>query len=124
MGTYENLDIFKLSYDMALEVFRATRGFPREEIFGLTSQINRSSRSVCVNIVEAYRKRQYPRHFLSKLSDADGECSETIIWLKMCRDMNYLTDQKCSDLEDGFHRIGQMIGKMMQHPEKFRIRDK
>jgi four helix bundle protein len=119
MGTYQDLDIFKLSYRLALRIHRKTKGFPREEIFGMTSQINRSSRSVCVNDVEAYRKKMYPKHFISKLSDADGECSETLIWLKMCHDMNYLTDEEYVELSEGFERSGQMIGKMMQHPEKF-----
>jgi four helix bundle protein len=107
MGTYEDLDIFKLSYKMAME------------IFGITSQLNRSSRSVCANIVEAYRKKHYPKHFVSKLSDADGECSETLVWIKMCRDMDYLPNLKSLELEEAYHRIGQMIGQMMKHPEKF-----
>ena len=113
------MDIYKLSYRMALRVFQISRKFPREEIFGMTSQINRSSRSVCVNVVEAYRKKTYPKHFKSKLSDADGECSETIIWIKMCYDMKYLNDEEYCELNIGFERIGQMIGKMMQNPAKF-----
>jgi four helix bundle protein len=119
MGTYQELDIYKLSYQLAIRISQITKSFPKEEIFGMTSQINRSSRSVCVNIVEAYRKRMYPKHFLSKLSDADGECSETIIWLNMSHDLKYITNEEYTELIEGFERVGSMIGKMMQHPEKF-----
>jgi four helix bundle protein len=119
MGTYQELDSYKLSYELALRIFFVTKKFPREEIFGMTSQINRSARSVCVNIVEAYRKKRYPKHFVSKLSDADGECSETIIWLNMSKDMKFISEEEFSELHEGFLRVGQMIGKMMQHPEKF-----
>jgi four helix bundle protein len=117
MSAYEDLDAFKLSYELAKQVAIITRGFPREELFGITSQLNRSPKSVCVNIVEAYRKKQYPRHFLSKLSDADGECSETIVWLSMCNDLNYIPEHKYLELKDGYSRIGRMLGKMMQNPE-------
>jgi len=83
MGTYYDLKIFNLSYDLSKRIYLISKQFPKDEIFGLTSQIRRSSRSVSVNIVEAYRKKIYPNHFRSKVSDADAECSETIIWLEM-----------------------------------------
>jgi four helix bundle protein len=79
MGNYEELIAFQISYDLAKKVFIISKGFPKEELFGLTDQLRRSSRSVCLNIVEAYRKRLSPKHFIAKLSDSDGECSETIV---------------------------------------------
>jgi four helix bundle protein len=119
MGKYDELLAFQISYKLAKEIFEITKGFPRDEIFGLTNQIRRSSRSVCVNIVEAYRKRLYKKHFISKLSDADGECSETLVWLRMSRDFNYIDQQTYNHLIDEYERVGRLIGTMMKNPDKF-----
>ena len=119
MGTFDDLVVFNLSYELAKRVFIITKTFPKEELFGLTDQIRRSSRSVCVNIVEAYRKKIYPNHFKSKLSDADCECSETIIWLRMSKDFNYLEESAFQELTKGYQSIGKMLGKMIKIPEKF-----
>jgi four helix bundle protein len=120
MGKYEDLLAFQLSYELAKRIFLASKGFPKEELFGLTDQIRRSSRSVSVNIVEAYRKRLYPKHFLSKLSDADGECSETMVWLKMAYDFGYLDQGTYLELKEEYERVGRLIGFMMKNPQKFR----
>ena len=119
MGKYEDLLAFQLSYDLAKRIFLISKGFPKEELFGLTNQIRRSSRSVCVNIVEAYRKRIYPKHFISKLSDADGECSETLVWLKMTYDFAYLDQENYNFLREGYERVGRLIGAMIKNPDKF-----
>ena len=89
-------------------------------MFGLTNQIRRSSRSVCVNIVEGYRKKIYPNHFRSKISDADAECSETIIWLRMAYDFDFLNKTEYEELTKGFQEVGRMLGGMIKHPEKFK----
>jgi four helix bundle protein len=120
MGKYEDLLAFQLSYDLAKRIFLISKGFLKEELFGLTDQIRRSSRSVSVNIVEAYRKRIYAKHFISKLSDADGECSETIVWLKMACDFSYLDRESYDQMLEGYERVGKLIGFMMKNPEKFR----
>jgi four helix bundle protein len=119
MGKYEELLAFQISYSLAKKVYVISKGFPNEELYGLTDQVRRSSRSVCVNIVEAYRKRLYPKSFISKLSDADGECSETLVWLKMAVDFNYLDTNSFNELNEEYERVGRLIGSMMKHPEKF-----
>ncbi len=119
MGTFDDLLVFNLAYDLAKRIYFVSKDFPRDEVFGLTSQIRRSSRSVCVNIVEAYRKKIYLNHFRSKISDADAECSETIIWLRMAKDFNYIAEPLYLELIGGYTRIGRMIGTMIRHPERF-----
>lgn len=90
---FKSLKVYQLSYKLAMEVFEISRSFPREETYSLTDQIRRSSRSVCSNISEGYRKRLYPKHFVNKLTDADSEASETLVWLDFARDCKYLTDE-------------------------------
>src|SRR5215207_8024966 len=91
MKGHRDLIVFQLSYSLAMEIFRLSRSFPKEEIYSLTDQIRRSSRSVAVNIAEGYRKRQYPKMFANKLSDSDGEATETQAWLDFARDCAYLS---------------------------------
>ena len=119
MVGHEGLKVFQLSYELAMEIFNLTKTFPREETYSLTDQIRRSSRSVPANIAEAYRKRQYPKHFMSKLSDADGEASETRVWLQFSRDCGYITVEKCQILLDKYSEVGRMLGGMMANPENF-----
>ena len=76
---YRELRVYQLAFESAMQIFELTRAFPREETYSLTDQIRRSSRSVCANIVEAWRKRRYPASFISKLSDADTEAAETLV---------------------------------------------
>ena len=75
--SHRELDTFKLAFEFAIEIFELTKEFPHEEKYSLTDQIRRSSRSVCANLGEAFRKRKYPKHFVSKLSDSEGEATET-----------------------------------------------
>jgi four helix bundle protein len=119
MGTYNDLKVFNLSYDLAKRIYVISKHFPKDEIFGLTGQIRRSSRSVCINIVEAYRKKIYPNHFRSKISDADAECSETIIWLRMAYDFEFIDRDDFVKLMHDYHETGRMLGGMVKHPEKF-----
>ncbi len=100
-------------------IFEVTKGFPKEERYALTDQLRRSSRSVCTNIGEAWRKRRYPAHFVSKLSDADAEATETMIWLDFAGDCNYLQDQDHTSLRSKYDEIGKMLGAMISNPEKF-----
>jgi len=120
MGKLEDLFVYQLSYDLAKKVHLVTKQFPKDETFGLTSQLRRSSRSVCANIAEAYRKRIYPKHFIAKLSDADGECSETLIWIKMARDFEYIDEITYHEIYPEYERIGRLLGSMIKQPGKFK----
>lgn len=100
-------------------IFELTKKFPKDETYSLTDQIRRSSRSVCANIAEAYKKKIYPKHFVSKLSDADAETAETIVHLCFAKDCNYITAQEKVSLLDNYDQIGKMLSSMMAHPEKF-----
>lgn len=83
-----------------------------------TDQIRRSSRSVCSNIAEAYRKRIYPKHFVSKISDADSEASETLVWIDFSKDYKYISDDICNSLTERYSEVGKMLGGMEKYPEK------
>jgi four helix bundle protein len=119
MGNCRDLFVFQLSYDLAIKIFLISKLFPKEEMYGLTDQIRRSSRSICTNIGEAYRKRIYPKHFVNKVSDADGECSETLIWLEMSKDFGYLDQTTFEGLYQEYERVGRILGSMIKNPEKF-----
>ena len=116
---HKGLKVFQLSYQLAMEIFHLSKAFPKEETFSLTDQIGRSSRSVPANIAEAYRKRQYPKHFVSKLSDADGEASETQVWLEFSRDSEYMSADKCDELLVRYEAVGRMLGGMIANPNSF-----
>ncbi len=116
---YSELRVFKLSYQLAMEIFELTKSFPKEEKYSLTDQIRRSSRSVCANIAEGYRKRIYPKHFTSKMTDADGECAETLVWLKFAKDCEYISEETRDKLYKEYEEVGKMLGSMVRHPEKF-----
>lgn len=116
---FKDLKVYKLSFDLAMNIFQLSKEFPKEEKYALTDQIRRASRSVCANIAEAYRKRIYPKHFVSKLTDADGECSETLVWLEFSLHCEYLSKEKYDYLISQYSEVGKMLGSMMLHPEKF-----
>ena len=119
MKTFKYLLAYQKSYEIAMEIFQLTKSFPKEELFSLTDQIRRSSRSVSANIAESFRKRRYKNHFISKLSDADMECAESQVWIEMSFDCGYLTRAQKDSLLKQYSEIGKLIGYMMQHPEKF-----
>ena len=116
---YRKLLAYQKGFDLAMEIFEVSKSFPKEEIYALTGQIRRSSRSVCANISEAYRKRRYEKHFISKLTDADSENSETQVWLDFAEACKYLaTDQK-QGLADRSLEIGKLLQYMINNPGKF-----
>ncbi|MBX3290880.1 MAG: four helix bundle protein [Acidobacteria bacterium] len=119
MSGHRNLRVYQISYELAMEIFRLTRTFPPDERYSLTDQIRRSSRSVPANIAEGYRKRQYPKMFVNKMSDADGECTETQTWLDFACDCGYISREIHSSLSDRYDSVGSMLGKMIKEPEKF-----
>jgi four helix bundle protein len=105
-----------------MEIFEISKRFPKEEKYSLTDQIRRSSRSVCSNLPESYRKRRYPAHFLSKLTDSDMENSETDVWLEFSRACNYITEEESIILQTKNTEVGKMIGYMIQNPQKYCLR--
>jgi four helix bundle protein len=119
MGSHKDLFAFQKGYALAMEIFTITRRFPPEEKYSLTDQIRRSSRSVCVNIDEGYRKRRYKAHFISKLTDADMENTETGIWLNFAKDCKYITEEEFESLSAKNTEVGRLIGSMLQHLDKF-----
>lgn len=119
MQGYRDLKVYQLAYKLAMDIFRESKAFPKEEKYALTDQIRRSSRSVAANIAEGFRKRQYPKMFLSKLADSDGETAETQVWLDFARDCEYLTTEKHDELLSKYEEVGRMLGAMMAMPEKF-----
>lgn len=116
---YRDLKVYQLAYKLAMDIFDSSKSFPKEEKYSLTDQIRRSSRSVAANIAEGFRKRQYPKMFLSKLADADGESTETQVWLDFARDCEYLSSEQHAELLKGYEDVGKMLGAMMSMPEKF-----
>ena len=116
---FRDLKVYKLSFDLAMNIFQISKEFPKDEKYSLTDQIQRSSRSGCSNIAEAYRKRIYPKHFVSKLTDADGECSETTVWLDFALNCEYISKEKYELIINQYNEVGRMLGGMMQNPEKF-----
>jgi four helix bundle protein len=116
---YKDLIAYKKAYKVAMEIFRESKSFPKEEMYSLTSQIRRSSRSVCANFAEAYRKRIYQKHFISKLTDCDGECGETMVHLDFAKDCGYMSEKKHKEIFDEYVQIGKLLGTMMNNPEKF-----
>lgn len=117
---FRKLLAYKKGFELAMEIFEISKTFPKEEIYSLTDQIRRSSRSVCVNIAESYRKRIYPKHFISKLSDADSENTETLSWLDFALACNYLPSETKIKLEQKNIEVGKLINYMMNNPDKFK----
>jgi len=116
---HRDLKVYQLAYKLAMDIFNASKSFPKEEKYSLTDQIRRSSRSVAANITEGFRKRQYPKMFVSKLADADGEAAETQVWLDFARDCEYLSPKLHAELIKSYEEVGRMLGTMMSMPEKF-----
>src|SRR5580698_4382006 len=118
-GSFRELKVYQMSFDAARQISLISMKFPKEETYSLTDQIRRSSRSVSANIGEGYRKRIYPKHFSSKMSDADGECTETMIWLDYAKECGYLSPENHLKTKSMCDEIGRMLGRMINNPEKF-----
>ena len=115
----KELNVYKAAYNLSMRIFEMSRNFPAEEKYAMTSQIRRSSRSVCLNLREAWAKRRYEAHFLSKLSDCDGENSETDSSLDFARDCGYISSEQHSALTSACSEIGRMLGQMMKKSDSF-----
>ncbi|UCG81546.1 MAG: four helix bundle protein [Desulfobacterales bacterium] len=116
---YRDLKVFQLSYQLALEIYETTKGFPKEERYALTDQIRRSSRSVPANLAEGWKKRRYQKMFVSKLVDASGEAGETEVWLDFSRDFGYISKSQYTQLMEKYDQVNRMLYGMIGKPEKF-----
>lgn len=114
-----DLQVYQVAFEMQQFVFQISKKFPREELYSLTDQIRRSSRSVGANISEAWAKRRYPAYFVNKLSDADGEMEETVHWLETAFACKYLSEAQKDELTATCRHIGGMLYKMMANPESW-----
>ena len=119
MQGHRSLKVYQLTFQLAMKIFTLTKNFPKEERYSMTDQVRRSSRSVAANIVEGYRKRQYPKMFVSKLADLDAEATESIVWLEFAIASHYLLQIDFDELQSGYDEVGRILGGMMAHPEKF-----
>ena len=119
INSAKDLNVYKKAYALSMEIFKLSRSWPVEERYSLTDQIRRSSRSVCANLREAWAKRRYEAHFISKLTDCDGENSETDTWLDYARDCKYISVAEHKHLREESEAVGRMLGKMLNNPTLF-----
>ena len=119
--SFRELTAYKKSFSLAMEIFQLTASFPKEEKYSLVDQIVRSSRSVCANLAECYRKRRYLAHFISKVTDSDMENTETQTWLDFCLACKYLTREKYNDLINKSEEVGKMLQDMIINPGKYGV---
>jgi len=110
---------YKKAFELAMEIFHLSKKFPKEEQYSLTDQIRRSTRSVNTNLAEAYRKRRYPNHFVSKVSDADMENGETQVWLEFALACEYISTDQYDKLDEKSEEVAKLLVYMMSNPEKF-----
>jgi four helix bundle protein len=119
--TAKELIVYQKAFELAMQIFHISQRFPAEERFALTGQIRRSSRSVCQNLREAWAKRRYEAHFVSKLTDCDGENAETDTSLDFATNCSYINVQEHAELRLKCEEIGKMLGSMMKNPKSFLI---
>lgn len=117
--SHRELDVYKLAYDTALEIYELTKSYPHEEKYALTIQIRKSSRSVAANIAEGFRKRRYEKAFVAKLSDSDAEAAETQTWLDFSKDHGYISIDQHNALDLKYESILGKLVTMSNQPEKW-----
>ena len=122
MLDFYELYAYKKGFELSMQIFELTKNFPKEEKYSLTDQIRRSSRSVCANIAEAYRKRRYKPHFISKLTDSDAENSETQVWINFAYACKYIDENTFNDLVLKSIEIGKLLNYMINNPEIFMLK--
>lgn len=121
LRSHKELNVYQLAFKASMEIFKITKSFPKEEIYSLTSQIRRSSRSVSANIAEAFRKRRYEKAFVAKLSDSEAESAETQVWLDYSLECEYITKDSHSRLYNDYENIIGKIVNMLNNPGKWSI---
>lgn len=126
-GKIENhtdLQVYQKALEAAMKIFELSKSFPKEEMYSLTDQIRRSSRSVCANLAEGWRKRRYEAMFISKLADAEGEAAETQVWLEFAVKCKYVKREEAASLYAAYREVIGMLVSMINHPEMWVIRRK
>jgi four helix bundle protein len=121
IATHKDLRVYQSYFRAAMVIYQLSKSFPTEEKFSLTDQIRRSSRSVCANLAEAFRKRRYPKNFVSKLSDCEAEAAETHVWLDFALACEYVTIEDYEKLYKEYDMILGMLVKMIVEPEKWNL---
>lgn len=121
ISSAKELTVYQKAYSLAMRIFEVTKRFPPEERYALTSQIRRSSRSVCMNLREAWAKRMYPAHFVSKLTDCGGEINETDTSLDFAKDCRYVSPEEHQELTQLCDEVRRVLNSMIFSPEKFLI---
>jgi len=119
INSFKDLIVYQKAYNLAMEIFEVSKTFPKEEKYSLTDQIRRSSRSIPTNIAEAWSKKIYPKHFISKLSDSLSEEYETEVWLDFSKDCQYINNQVHDNLIEKYNEVRRMLIAMINTPEKF-----
>lgn len=119
---YRELNVYQAAFEAAMRIFELTKRFPAVEKYSMVDQIRRSSRSVCANIGEAWSKRRYPAHFVSKLSDAESEAGETRVWLEFASRCQYLEKDQFDELDHIYDNITGRLVRMLSEPEQWTIR--
>jgi four helix bundle protein len=118
---FRDLRVYQSAFQAAMRIFEITKAFPNEERYSMIDQVRRSSRSVCANIAEAWRKRRYKAHFVSKLSDAESEAEETRVWLEFALRCGYLDKSQFEELDDNYDKVISQLVRMLAEPGKWSI---
>ncbi|MBP8001279.1 MAG: four helix bundle protein [Chloroflexi bacterium] len=119
--SYKELNVYQTAMECAVLIHELSKQFPAEEKYSLVDQIRRSSRSVCSNLAEAWRKRRYPKSFVNKLNDAEGEAEETRVWLEFSRRFGYLPESQVHELDDRYDKILGQLVRMAANPDQWTI---
>ncbi len=122
--THRDLEVYRKAFEAAMDIFEASKGFPKEETYSLTDQIRRSSRSVCTNLAEAWRKRLFRAAFRAKISDAEAEAAETQVWLEFAAKCKYVARDRAAALYQTYHAVIATLVGMRTHPETWVIAKK
>jgi len=117
ISVHRDLEVYQKALDTAMRIFELSKSFPKEETYALTDQVRRSSRSVCANLAEAWRKRRYEKAFISKLSDSEGEAAETQVWLEFAVRCEYMQREAAGELYKTYDGILRTLVGMINHPE-------
>jgi four helix bundle protein len=118
---HTELDVYKKAFDVAMQIFETSKAFPKEETYSLTDQIRRSSRSVCANIAEAWRKRRYEAAFVAKLSDSESEAAETQVWLEFAVKCDYVDRDQALPLYQAYEEVLRMLVSMISNSDSWKI---
>ena len=122
--SHRDLEVYAKAFEAAMSIFQCSRAFPKEETYSLTDQIRRSSRSVCANLAEAWRKRRYPAAFVSKLCDSESEAAETQVWIEFAVKCDYINRDAARDLYKAYEETLRMLVAMINNPDSWIIKRK